>query len=389
MVVPRRRWRPALARVHRLLGLVMFLWLLLLGATGTLLAFKEEGLRLVQPGAAGPPLSREMLTPAGLAQRATAAEAAFGADRVRAVVLAGPSIALDQVYLRGHTGGGYLDPATGAVVARWAEGERLIDFLFDLHHTMLLGERGKTAVGVVGLLGAGLVLSGLILSWHMLSRLRGTVWPRTTTRSGLLVAHRELGLVAALPLLVLMLTGAAVVFPTAARALLGGLLAPAPPLPRALASSTGSDVVWERVFATALVRFPGASPRVVVWPQAPGAPLILRLQQSAEWHPNGRTAVKVSPAGGLVDAHDAVSAPLPDRLVYTAYPVHAGKVGGLSYKSLVALAGVALALLSAYGAIGCGQHLLGWRAAKARAQAEIQSAGERGAPISVPAGDQA
>ncbi|WP_408871572.1 hypothetical protein, partial [Craurococcus roseus] len=51
----RSRWRPALGLAHRLLGLIASLWLMLLGATGGVLAFKEDWLRLAQPGAAGPP----------------------------------------------------------------------------------------------------------------------------------------------------------------------------------------------------------------------------------------------------------------------------------------------------------------------------------------------
>lgn len=381
---PRRRWRPVLGRTHRLFGLVLSLWLLLIGATGALLAFKEDWLRLTQPGAAGPPPRPEALTPAGLARRAAAAEAAFGAGRVRALVLAGPAIALDQVYLRDHAGGGYLDPGTGAVVARWAAGERAVDVLFELHHALLLGEAGKTAVGIIGLLGAALVLSGLVLSWPALRRLRGAVWPRAATRPALLVAHRELGLLAALPLLVLMLTGAAVVFPVTARFLLGGGMPAAPAMAEAAAApapaaAAAGGIAWQAVFAAALARFPEAAPRVVAWPPAPGGPVVVRLRQPAEWHPNGRTTIHMTAAGGLVGVRDAVAAPLGDRLVDSAYPVHAGKVGGLPYRLLLALAGLALALLSAYGALCCAGHLLRRGGAPpARARAGLRRPGHGG-----------
>lgn len=357
MPASRRRRRPVLAFVHRLLGLAVSLWLLLIGATGALLAFKDDWLRAVQPGAAGPAPPAGTLTPMGLAARAVAAEAAFGADRVRSLVLAGPSLALDQVYLRGHAGGGYLDPVTGAVVARWAAGERAVDVVFDLHHALLLGEAGKTAVGTVGLLGAVLVLSGLVLSWPAIRRPRGIFWPRTATRSALLVVHRELGALAAVPLLVSMLTGAAIVFPAASRVLLGG--APAPPVPataRPTPPAAGTD--WQAVFVVARARFPDAEPRAAVWPGAPGGPATVRLRRPPEWHPNGRTAVRVGAGGTLDGAVDAVAAPFGDRVVDGAYPVHAGKVGGLPYKLLVASVGLSLALLSAYGALGYAEHLL-------------------------------
>lgn len=386
-----RRWRPTLGLAHRLLGLAVSLWLMLLGTTGALLVFKEDWLRLVQPGATGPPPSGEMLTPTGLAQRAAAAEAAFGAEQIRSMVLAGSAIALDQVYLRDHAGGGYLDPRTGAILAHWAEGERLVDVLFDLHHTLLLGEGGKTAVGVVGLLGVTLVLTGLVLAWPMLRRLRGRVWPRTTTRSGLIAVHRELGVFVALPLLVLMLTGTAVVFPSAARILLSGTPAPAVTLaPGAVAPPAASSIAWEAVFSIALQCFPEASFRVVVWPPTRGGSTSVRLRQPVEWHPNGRTVVRVTAAGSLFDTHDAVAASRADRLVYTAYPIHAAKVGGLPYRLLVAVAGLALALLSAYGAIGYARYLLcGGPPPNTRIRTGNQSPRTREAESSAPAGDRA
>lgn len=343
---------------HRLVGLTVSLWLLLLGATGALLAFKDDWLRLAQPIIAGPLPSRQASTPSGLAQRVRAAEVAFGVDRIRSMVLAGSSNAADQVYLRDHAGGGYLDPETGAVVARWGGAERFVDVLFDLHHTLLLGDAGKKAVGIVGLMGAMLVLSGLVLAWPMLRRLRGWVWPRSTTRSGLVVAHRELGLIAALPLLVVMLTGAAVIFPATARVLLGGdsgLSISARPA----TSSGSSDTAWQSVFSAALARFPEASPRVIIWPKPPDTTVAVRLRQPTEWHPNGRTTVLATAAGTVIEARDAAAAPLPDRLVNAAYPVHAAKVGGLLYKSLVSLTGLALALLSSYSTIAYARHLFG------------------------------
>lgn len=355
--------------VHRLVGFAVSLWLLLLGATGALLAFKDDWLRLTQPGIAGPPPIGPVTTPSGLARRVSAAEAAFGVDRVWAMVLAGPSVALDQVYLRDHSGGGYLDPETGAVIARWTGAERFVDVLFDLHHTLLLGGTGKKAVGIVGLVGAALALSGLALAWPSLRRLRGTVWPRTMARSGFVAAHRELGLIAALPLLVVMLTGAAVIFPATAKRLLGGT----PPLSAPTATPgntfTPSDVAWEAVFSTALARFPNASLRVVVWPETRDTSLTVWLRQPTEWHPNGRTTVQTTAAGDLIDARDAVAAPLPDRLVNAAYPIHAAKLGGPLYKSLIALAGLALTLLSSYGAIAYARHLLGrtWRNSDSKA----------------------
>jgi uncharacterized iron-regulated membrane protein len=346
---------------HRLVGLAVSLWLLLLGATGALLAFKDDWLSLAQPAIAGPPPSGQAQSPAGLARRAKAAETAFGTDRVWALVLAGSPIALDQVYLRDQAGVGYLDPETGAVVARWAGNERFVDLLFELHRALLLGDAGKKAVGFLGLAGMALVLSGPVLAWPTFRRWRGAVWPRDMTRSALVVAHRQLGLLAALPLLVMTSSGLALVFPVTTKGLLRALSGLPAPTPIAQTMVASSDIAWEAVFTAARARFPAASLRVAVWPNAPGTAVAVWLRQSTEWHPNGRTIFYATAAGDLADVRDAAAAPPADRLVNAAYAVHAGKVGGLPYRSLVALTGLALALLSSYGAVAYGRHLFGSR----------------------------
>jgi uncharacterized iron-regulated membrane protein len=351
-----------LGLAHRLTGFTVALWLLLLGATGSLLALQEDWLPLMQPAIAGPPPGSEAQSPAALARRVQAAEAGFGKDRVWALVLAGPSNALDQIYLRDQAGGGFLDPRSGAVIARWAGNERFVDVLFELHRSLLLGQGAKKAVGIVGLVGLAMVLSGLVLAWPAIRRWRGAVWPRSTARSALVVAHRELGLLVALPLLVTMTTGVAVVFPATTKALLrsvSGLPAPSASISKPVYAS--AEIDWPAVFATALGRFPDASPRVVVWPPAPGSPLAVWLRQSAEWHPNGRTTVHATAAGAVIETHDAVAVPVVDRLVNEAYAVHAGKIGGPIYRSVLALTGLCLALLASYGALAYARRLRGRR----------------------------
>jgi len=351
-----------LGLAHRLTGFAVSLWLLLLGATGSLLALQEDWLPLVQPAITGPLPGAGDESAAGLARRVRAAEAGFGKDRVWALVLAGPSNALDQIYLRDQTGGGFLDPHSGAVIARWRGNERFVDVLFELHRSLLLGQGAKKAVGIVGLAGLVLVLSGLVLAWPAIRRWRGAAWPRSATRAAMVVAHRELGLIVALPLLVTMTTGVAVVFPATTKALLravSGLPAPSASISKPV--DAAADIAWQAVFTAALERFPDASPRVVILPAAPGSPIAVWLRQPAEWHPNGRTTVDATADGTVIQTRDAVAVPLTDRLVSEAYAVHAAKVGGPIYRFALALTGLALALLASYGAIAYARRLFGRR----------------------------
>ncbi|MEG8024209.1 hypothetical protein QP162_06715 [Sphingomonas aurantiaca] len=50
--------------------------------------------------------------------------------------------------------------------------------------------------------------------------------------------------------------------------------------------------------------FPGAELRRLQMPRKPGTPVVLRLRQSFEWTPNGRTFVYADPATLTILAHD-------------------------------------------------------------------------------------
>jgi uncharacterized iron-regulated membrane protein len=72
----------------------------------------------------------------------------------------------------------------------------------------------------------------------------------------------------------------------------------------------------------------------------------MRARQPAEWLPNGRTLLWFDPADGrLVDHRDALAMPAGSRLFNLLYPIHAAKVGGLSYRLVMTLSGLALSLL--------------------------------------------
>jgi uncharacterized iron-regulated membrane protein len=124
-----------------------------------------------------------------------------------------------------------------------------------------------------------------------------------------------------------------------------GLERMAPP-----AASAG-EVDWTRALAAAQARFPHAELRMASLPAAPGKPAVVRLRQPQEWHANGRTIVYIDPGSSSVLAVDDALAKPPQARLYNAFwPIHASKVGGLAWKVLTFVSGVALAALAAYGA---------------------------------------
>lgn len=354
-------WRPFLSRLHAWAGLFLCLWLVMLGTTGTLLAFRDDWVRLTVPASAG---GLPEATAEGLAVRARAAEAALPGE-VRLVRFATDRLPLDQVFLT-DKGGALLDPRTGALLDRWAENGRVMEWLFDLHHRLLLGDVGLKAIGFAGLALVVMLLAGVVLASATWGRFKGRVWPKNPRRAALITAHRDLGLLLALPLLLAALTGVALSFPESSRALAAWVSGPmpvVPPPPKPDPAAAPDLIAWEAVFAAAGQRFPDATIRFAIWPTPKNAAVELRLRQPAEWHPNGRTTLRVDVSGAMLAGQDATALPAGFQILNTAYPLHSGRVGGLAYRLAVALAGVGLVLLSGYGTLAYLRRLRGGKAA--------------------------
>jgi uncharacterized iron-regulated membrane protein len=73
------------------------------------------------------------------------------------------------------------------------------------------------------------------------------------------------------------------------------------------------------------------------------------MKQPGEWLPNGRTALYfAADSGRLVDARDALALPAQARGFNTFYPLHAAKIGGLAYRLVMTLSGLAMAMLGSF-----------------------------------------
>lgn len=251
-------------------------------------------------------------------------------------------------------GEAFLSAVDHRVIDRWRPSERVTSLLFDLHAHLMAGEAGERVGGVVGLLGIVLAATGLVLWWPARRRfsLRSLV-PRDLSRRSLLVWHRDLGAATSPILLVLLLTGSGLVFYGTAQSLLNGLFGDEVPSAAAPAGDRGPSptppdaALLARVDAT----FPDA--RVVFYYPPRGGVTIhrFRLKRPCELHPNGRSYVSLDRSGELLEATDACAAPPGERTVHAFYPLHAGKADSAVYKLVVLLGAVALAVLSASGAV--------------------------------------
>lgn len=330
-------------RIHRWTGAFVGLLLAVLGLSGTLLLYKDAWLRATVPHA-DEPVVREA--------------ASAGAERLLAddtlqltsIIFPTDSLGLFRLSFAGDAGG-YADQ-TGQVIVRWtSKWERLELWLFEFHHDLMMGETGTFISGVLALIGIGFVITGVLLWWRTRKTFAFRVLPDKWSRLHILRHHRDLGVITTPLLLVTILTGAMLTL----RPVADWLLAPLSP-PGTIAESLAAPKIeggpmdphfnWGATLQTVRSAYPDAELRTLSIARREGQLVRVRVRQPDEWLPNGRTVLWFDPADGrLVESRDAHTLPLATRAFNLVYPIHASTVGGIVYKALMTIAGLALTLL--------------------------------------------
>src|SRR5690606_8515918 len=137
-----------------------------------------------------------------------------------------------HLYLVG--GEAFLAADDHRVIDRWGPRDRAMAFLFDLHAHLMAGETGERVGGVVSLLGFVLGVTGLVLWWPTRRRFSlAAALPRSLSRRVLLHSHRDLGTLTSPILLVVLLSGAGLVFYETSQRILNGVFGDDVPAPTA------------------------------------------------------------------------------------------------------------------------------------------------------------
>lgn len=244
-----------------------------------------------------------------------------------------------------------IDPQTLAVTSSRFWGDYAVTWLFDLHYTLLLEGDGQTAVGVLGLLMAASLLSGLYLWWPSVARFWRAIRP--AVRSGTVLRTYDLhvlaGVYGCLVLLVLALTGSALALPNATKRLLVLFSQPSPALQAMKGLVPAGAVVLnlDQAIQVANARFPAAQLRWIETPGEAGKPIALRLHQPGEPGTRfPRTHVWVHPVQGtILQVQDGMHNTGADTFLAWIHPLHNGEAFGLAGRFLACVAGLLPALL--------------------------------------------
>ena len=363
--------------LHAWGGALLALLLLMSSVTGTLLLWKPEYLKLTIPAAR----ADFDPTPETLAPLIERIEAQLDPNEIVQIQLPTRDFALAKVTMF-DTHYAYVD-TQGNIVDEWFLNERWEEWLYDLHHRLLLGNAGLTIIGFVGMTMLLLLIAGVVTFWPMRRGFRHGFRIRSTARPHLLTAHRNIGSVEALPFGLTLVTGIVLAFPTQVEERFLQPVRMSQDYSDALSLgvddvSGGDSGDWLPAMRRALATFRAGEVRSVQVANDISNYRIIGVKQPEEWHPDGMSRVYVDEAGGWMDVrYDATALPLIERTYNTIYPLHTGKLGSFAYKLLLTVSGLLVALLSTLGLTSFLQGKLRGRGSPLAADRNARRAGRQ------------
>jgi len=333
--------RKLLFNLHLYLALVAGVFILILGVTGSIMAFEPEIDHL---------LHRNLwhVTPQGrplsLAEITAAVNKAFPGEPIALYTTwSDPSLSYQVALKRGAV---FVNPYTGAIIGVRAPGPDFLAYVHQLHLRLtprpLPGDAGKKIMSVAGVIILFLSISGLYL-WWPLKRIR--IQPGAKGRRFWFDWHNTIGILSLVFLLILSFTGVMIGFDEATVPLMykisGSKPLENPKIPPAPPGAKPIGV--DRAMQIAAAALPGATPFMINVPPPKGAYLV-RTHFPEDLTPGGRSRVLVDQyTGNVLLTEGSRTAPAGSRMVILNRAIHTGDIYGIPTKALFSLMSLALA----------------------------------------------
>lgn len=372
-----RRW---LSKLHLYLGLSFGIVFVMLGLTGSALAWIHEldaalnpALLHVQPGPGLSAADHAPLTPAAIDAlvKRLAADPRYGMPNQLNL----PELADAPMIATYRRKGGaapapfalevsrqvMVNPYTMQVLGERNWGEvglsrpLLMPTLFHVHRYLLGGEWGKTVIGVTGLVMAIAALTGIAL-WLPKATMKALRHALTISYRGSLPRfnysfHRAAGFFAAPVLLMMGCTGLYFNLPKWVTPVVASV-APVTPADKVVnCAAAGPVIAPGKAVAIARQLFPQARVSRVALPAKPSAPFELRMRQPGEVRKgDGATRIVIDAySGEVLRARDPLRAAGGDTFFNWFFPLHTGEAFGTAGRVFISIFGIAPALFFATG----------------------------------------
>ncbi|MBW4638373.1 MAG: PepSY domain-containing protein [Gloeocapsa sp. UFS-A4-WI-NPMV-4B04] len=335
--------------LHRYIGVMLGLLLVLIGLTGSLLVFGNEIDRFLNP-------QLLQVTPQG--QRVSiesvlkTAQQTYPDQKPEHFVIPDEPNEVYTMVVGGHSSGIYANPYTGKLLGSRLPRQSLKGFLYDLHVSLLSGQTGTLIVSIGGVMLLVLSVTGLILwpGWGRLVTGLKIRW-RSPWRIVNYDLHKVGGILAIAFLVLIASTGVAMSYWDQAEQLIYSLtntqkVADSITLP----AFDQPPLKLEQLLTVADAALPGAKTVWIDLPETPQTALRVRKKFPQEADPYGWSFVYLNQYNGdVLRVDNALKAPLAARIISLWYPLHIGTFGGTGTRILYLFVGLALPMLSITG----------------------------------------
>lgn len=342
--------------VHLAAGLWLGVWLVLVSLSGSLVVFRGEIEGLLHASITRVPPGNELAALEPILARVRAVHPGANFHTVNL-----PAAPTHSLSFWGHNAQGrsfhvYANPFTGEVLGRDLADDNFTEWLYLFHAQLLGGDTGEQINGLGALAWVVLLASGVVLWWPR----KGRPWRegflvrwRAQARRRTYDLHRAAGIWTALPLLVVMVTGAYFPFQAPFRWFAENVTQtkadedsrrPAP------ASVGGERVSLDEVLRVADARLPGVPSNWIHLPAHDRDVFSVRKRLPGEWRLEGSNYLHVDPfTGALVRVELHAERTAAQRFLRAMFPLHVGTFGGLTTRVLWTVLGLVPAFLFVTG----------------------------------------
>ncbi len=341
--------RNVFYQTHLWLGVILGLYLVMLGLTGSLLVFGREIDRWLNPHLWKVEVKGERLP---LSRILSSFEDHYPKWKGKYTYINCPVEARRPYRVRlGPNSAGqvdvFIDPYSGAILGERTRAGSLYGFLCYLHFYLFIGQTGWMLNGWGALLTLVLLSSGIWLWWPA-RRAGAAVWKaRLSVRTDLGLSrtlydlHNSVGIYPFVFSLLFALTAIQFAFPESFSKAVYGLTGTRLPTVPVVTAPVGARMLSiDELLQVADLAITG-NIRRVSFPRTPGAPLIVRK----EWDDWNRTRnhakIAADPyTGAVLSVEDTRNATLARKLVQWCIPIHFGIWGGLPTRVLYVFLGL-------------------------------------------------
>ncbi|NMG07474.1 PepSY-associated TM helix domain-containing protein [Brasilonema sp. UFV-L1] len=338
--------------IHRYLGLVVGLLLIIVGLTGSLLVFQREIDQFLVSQQFGQVIPQGQRVPVeSVVETVKTAYASQPELKLLSMNTLPDSHLPYRIWLQSPDEKRtqvFVNPYTGAIMGSRQWERTLIGFTFKLHYELLAGKIGTIIVGIVAFVLLILSITGIILwpGWRRLIpgfKIKWNAHPKRTNFD----IHKVAGIIAAVFLGMIAFTGVCWNFWDFSQPVIHvATFTPIPPKPVSQPIEGKSPLGLGEILKKADAALPGAVTTYISLPQTPEGVFRVGKKQPQETWEYGHSQVYLDQyTGKVVQLKNGLQPSRADQVFHSFIPMHYGTFGGLLTRIFYIFVGLAPLIL--------------------------------------------